>query len=67
MALLSLDSGCEGDCILELECHRLNIPILPLDSSDTVPTQADGHSPLQIKGEAKFQCERDKIILYFDG
>ena len=67
MALLSLDSGCEGDCILESECLRLNIPILPLDSSDTVPTQADGHSRLQIKGKAKFQCERDKIILYFDG
>ena len=67
VALLSLDSGCEGDCILESECIRLNIPILPLDSTDTIPTQADGYSPLQIKGKAKFQCERDKIILYFDG
>ena len=67
MALLSLDSGCEGDCILESECKRLNIPILPLDSTDTIPTQADGYSPLAIKGKAKFQCERDKIILFFDG
>ena len=67
VALLSLDSGCEGDCILESECKRLNIPILPLDSTDTIPTQADGYSPLAIKGKAKFQCERDKIILFFDG
>ena len=66
VALLSLDSGCEGDCILESECKRLNIPILPLDSTDTIPTQADGYSPLAIKGKAKFQCERDKITLFFD-
>ena len=67
VARLSLDSGWEGDCIIESECHRLNTPILLLDSSDAVPTQADGHFPLQIKGKAKFQCERNKIILYFDG
>ena len=67
VALLSLDSGCEGDCILESECHRLDIPILPLDSSDTVPTQADGYSPLEIKEKARFTCERDKIVLHFDG
>ena len=40
---LSLDSGCEGDCIRLDECKRLNIQIQPLDHTDTaIPTQADG-------------------------
>ena len=66
-ALLSLDSGCEGDCICISECKRLNIPISPLDSSDTVPTQADGHSPLEIVGKVNFECKRDNISLKFEG
>ena len=64
---LSLDSGCEGDCIHVDECKRLGIPILPLDSTDTQPMQADGHSPLEILGKVKFTCTRDKIILHFEG
>ena len=67
VAQLSLDSGCEGDCIQEAECQRLGIPILPLDSTDTQPTQADGYSPVDIVGKVKFNCTRDKIVLYFEG
>ena len=52
----------------ELECVRLNIPIIPLDQTDTnVPTQADGQSPLQIVGKAKFVAERGKIKLNWEG
>ena len=64
---LSLDSGCEGDCIHVDECKPLGIPILPLDYTDTQPMQADGHSPLEILGKVKFTCTRDKIILHFEG
>ena len=66
-AQLSLDSGCEGDCIQEKECIRLGITILPLEKDDKIPTLADGHSKLDIVGKAKFQCHREKIVLIFDG
>ena len=46
----------------------MNIPILPLDQTDThVPTQADGKSPLQILGKAVFYPMREKITLKFEG
>ena len=68
VAQLSLDSGCEGDCIRFDECKRLGIPICPLDATDMhVPTQADGKSPLNVLGKVKFQAYRDKITLNFDG
>ena len=67
VAQLSLDSGCEGDCVHEDECKRLEIKIEPLDSTDTQPTQADGYSPLNVVGKAKFDCVRDNITLHFDG
>ena len=68
VAQLSLDSGCEGDCIRVDECKRLGIPIYPLDATDIhVPTQADGKSPLNVLGKVKFQAYRDKISLNFDG
>ena len=35
IAQLSLDSGCEGDCIREDECVRLGLPVQPLDKTDT--------------------------------
>ena len=66
-AILSLDSGCEGDCICESECYRLNIPIMPLDSSDSQPTLGDEQSMLNLVGKAQFYCVRDKITLFFDG
>ena len=65
---MSLDSGCEGDCIRLDECQRLNIPILPLDKSDKqIPTQADGKTPLKILGKVKFSPSRDKINLIYEG
>ena len=68
VAQLSLDSGCEGDCIRLDECKRLNINIVPLDHTDTqLPTQADGSSPLKIVGKASFSPYRNKISLFFDG
>ena len=67
-AILSLDSGCEGDCIRESECLRLNIAIKPLDNTDTsLPKQADGYSPLQVIGKAKFSAERDKLTFQWEG
>ena len=54
VAQLSLDSGCEGDCISETECRRLQLPILPLDKSDHKPKQADGQSNLVIVGKTRF-------------
>ena len=63
-----MDSGCEGDCVREDECIRLDIAIQPLDSSDTqIPTQADGMSPLDIVGKVKFITERDKLIFTYEG
>ena len=68
VAQLSLDSGCEGDCITESECHRLNIAINPLGPSDRLLlTQADGKSPLKVTGKAKFLANRGKIEFLFDG
>ena len=52
----------------EDECVRLNIPISPLDHTDTnVPTQADGQSALQIVGKAIFVAERGKLSLSWEG
>ena len=49
------------------ECHRLNVPVTPLTHSDQVlPTQADGRSPLNVLGKAKFTARRGKIELNFD-
>ena len=68
VAQLSLDSGCEGDCITESECQRLKIVIKPLGPSDyLLPTQADGKSPLKVIGKAKFVATRGKIEFLFDG
>ena len=67
-ALISLDSGCEGDCIRMDECYRLNIPIEPLDSTDTnLPSQADGTSALEIVGKVKFKAVRDKLVFEYEG
>ena len=50
------------------ECVRLQIPIIPLDHTDTnVPTQADGQSSLEIVGKAKFIAERGKLKLPWEG
>ena len=67
---LTIDSGSEGDCIRLDECKRLNLTVLPLDNDKDkliVPTQADGHSPLDILGRAKFDTTRGKVTMHFDG
>ena len=51
VAPLTIDSGCGGNCARLDTCHRLSIPIRPIDKDDkSVPTQADGKSPLEIVG-----------------
>ena len=68
VAKLTIDSGSEGDCIRQDVCTRLAIPVLPLDSNDNkVPTQADGYSPLEIVGQAKFIGIRGKVTFQFIG
>ena len=71
IAQLSLDSGCEGDCIRESECIRLGLDIQPLDKYDTqLPTQADGLSSLEIVGKVKFDCDRgkpEKLVFHWEG
>ena len=67
VAELSLDSGCEGDCIQEAECRRLKLKIDELDETDTMPTQADGNSNLNVIGKTKFTCIRDKMQFTFEG
>ena len=68
VASLSLDSGCEGDCITLAECQRLNIPVSSLSHSDQVlPTQADGKSPLRVVGKTQFIAVRGNIQFKFDG
>ena len=68
VAALTIDSGCEGDCIKLDCCHKLGIKIQPLDKDDhRIPTQADGKSPLQIVGQAKFTATRGKVTFNFEG
>ena len=68
VAKLTIDSGCEGDCVRMDICERHGIPILPLDKNDEkVPTQADGHSPLEIVGQARFTAYRGKVAFEFIG
>ena len=71
VAQLSLDCGCEGDCIRLSECKRLGLKVNPLDESDTlVPLQADGSSPLDVVGKVKFISNRgqaDKLSLTWEG
>ena len=63
-----MDSGCETDCIQEKECLRLGIKIEKLDETDTdLPTQADGQSPLQIIGKARFRAIRGKASFSWFG
>ena len=52
----------------EDECVRLDIPIKPLDHTDTsIPTQADGKSPLNVVGKTSFVATRGKIQFHWEG
>ena len=59
-----LDSGAEIDMMNSEECERLNIEILPTTQKASM---ADGSSPLQVLGEAHFQCKRGHHTLNFNG
>ena len=60
IAILSIDSGAEGDCIKEEAALRLGITILPLNDTDIIPRLADGSTSLIVVGKAIAQFERDK-------
>ena len=64
MAVLTIDSDCvKLDC-----CHKLGIKVLPLDpDDDKIPTQADGKSPLEIVGQAKFTAMKNNVQFFFEG
>ena len=66
--ILTIDSGSEGNCIKESICRKLSLPILPLDNDDfSVPTQADGKSPLEIVGQTRFTAVRGNVTFQFTG
>ena len=66
--VLTIDSGSEGNCVSEKTCKKLSLPVLPLDSDDrSVPTQADGQSPLVIIGQTEFTAERGNVQMQFKG
>ena len=66
-ATLSIDSGCEGNCILFTECKRLGIPVRPLDYDDVTPTQADGITNMEVVGKVSCNFERNSLKLHFEG
>ena len=66
--VLTIDSGLEGNCVKLETCNKLGLPVLPLDDDDrSVPTQADGLSPLDIVGQTEFTAVRGKVHLHFKG
>ena len=65
---LTIDSGSEGNCMREDICQKLGLPVLPLDADDSsVPTQADGESPLDIVGQTEFIAKRGNIDFFWKG
>ena len=59
VAQLALDSGCEGDCIREDECYRLNLEIVPLDNTDT------NNPPGKVSGKPNTVISRKgKLLIY---
>ena len=47
---------------------KLSLPVLPLDPDDcSVPTQADGQSPLEIIGQTEFIAVRGNVKMHFTG
>ena len=66
-AVLSIDSGCEGACMVEQESKRLGTKVLPLDSDDVIPRQADGVTPLDTVGKTSCYFSRNGIQLHFEG
>ena len=65
--VLSLDSGCEGNCITEEECKRLQLKIVPLDAQDKIPSQADGTTSLDPVGAVITTFCRGSHRLHFHG
>ena len=66
-SVLSLDSGCEGNCLRLDEAQRLGITISKLDANDRIPAQADGQTQLDTVGMAKTTFTRNGLTLAFTG
>ena len=65
---LTIDSGSEGNCMREDICQKLGLSVVPLDADDSsVPTQADGQSPLDIVGQTEFIAKRGNIEFFWKG
>ena len=65
---LTIDSGSEGNCIRLDTCSKLSLSVLPLDKDDqSVPTQADGQSPLHVVGQTEFVAVRNEVSLHWKG
>ena len=65
---LTIDSGSEGNCMRQDICQKLGLPVVPLDADDSsVPTQADGQSPLDIVGQTEFIATRGNIEFFWKG
>ena len=62
---MTLDSGAETNMIKYDVAIRLNLPIIENSTQDAV--QADGSSPLGVKGETYFECTRGNDIFKFEG
>ena len=62
---MTLDSGAETNMIKYDVAVRLNLPIMENSTQDAV--QADGSSPLGVKGETYFECTRGNDTFKFEG
>ena len=66
--ILTIDSGSEGNCMRLDTCNRLGLKVLPLDKDDfSLPTQADGQSPLDVVGQTEFVAEKGNVKFHFTG
>ena len=63
-AYLTLDTGAQVNLVLEKECERLGLEILP---SLQKAAMADGVTPIPTVGEVLFKCEKSHHSLIFKG
>ena len=62
---MTLDSGAETSMIKYDVAIRLNLDIIENSTQDAV--QADGRSPLGVRGETHFECTRGNDTFKFEG
>ena len=62
---MTIDSGAETNMIKYDVAVRLNLDIMENSTQDAV--QADGRSPLGVRGETHFECTRGNDTFRFEG